>query len=196
MIRISLRVIFCLSLLLINSCSYVWVPDPIDPRLPKYTEKGYNTAGALINGKLWKSTVEYFLIGGAIDVPQVLFFPNQDSLVVNFYGKMDSLSNSTVTVSFLLKNTQVNGWEDMIQLKGEKFTIDGTANKAWVIPGYSFYTVPCPSSATGQLYIKYFKVDSTAGNHGIIMSGTFSLTQNDATCGSYQVTYGRFDYVF
>lgn len=43
--------------LVMNSCSGEFIPDPIDPRLPKYTEEGNNVAGAFINDNTWESVV-------------------------------------------------------------------------------------------------------------------------------------------
>jgi hypothetical protein len=187
---------YFILLVLIESCGAVWVPDPIDPRLPKYTEKGYNTAGAIINGELWKSKAELGF-SGSFDEPSVLFFPNRDSLIINFLGEMDSSNYSRVAFSFLLRNTQVNEWSDLIKLNGKKFTIDGVVNKAWVISNGSYYLPNCATSAFGQLYLRYVALDTSNANQtDLIMSGTFSLTQNDNVCGQYQVTYGRFDYRF
>lgn len=171
------------------ACENIWVPDPIDPRLPKYTEKGYQSAGAFINGSLWKSEVKGGFLKSYSHTPEIECFPEQDSLVITFSGDEIASGRSNVKIRFQLHVSQeISEAKDMVKINGTKFTIDGTVNKA-TISKYPDYI--CTASGEGQLYLKYIG----KANGRSIMAGTFGFTLNDPSCGSLSVTYGRFDYI-
>lgn len=61
-LRFNHSVLRMLVVLFLTSCDAVFVPDPVDPRLPKYTEDGNNVAGALVNGDLWHNYYTNFFL--------------------------------------------------------------------------------------------------------------------------------------
>ena len=74
--------------LMLISCKGVFIDDPLDPRLPKYSESGNNVAGAFINNTTWRSIVRYTLTT-VTDKPLISVFAIHDSLVIHFEGEMD-----------------------------------------------------------------------------------------------------------
>src|SRR6478752_4585042 len=85
LIKISIGV---LAFLLI-ACESLYIPDPIDPRLPKYTDRGNDVGGALVNGRLWKSVVTHDWIYGSQYVPTLHYYSDQDSLDIVFSGYLE-----------------------------------------------------------------------------------------------------------
>lgn len=175
--------IYIVSLLLMTglfSCDGIFVPDPIDPRLPKYTEEGNNVAGAFVDDVFWKSVVGYHF--AVTDRPQMILFPPKDSLVLYFYG---STQDKSATIEFHLKGSKVTQFNDLAAWEGKKILLDGTS-------GRGIYN-DCETSTefrsqTGQFYLKH--VDLVKG----IISGTFGFTAIDKTGKIIKVKSGRFDY--
>src|ERR1035437_590386 len=75
------------SMLALLSCEGLYIPDPIDPRLPKYTENGNDVAGAIINNIYWTS-VERIGFQTTSYKPYIITSAITDSLVIQFSGKM------------------------------------------------------------------------------------------------------------
>ncbi|MEO5976725.1 MAG: hypothetical protein ABIS36_11540 [Chryseolinea sp.] len=172
-----------LVLLSAMSCEPLYIPDPIDPRLPKYTESGNNVAGALINDQLWKSDIEYGWFGGFYE-PDVYYIVNGDSLVIDFRGGMGE--NDYINISFALKGARVTNLGSMLNLAGEKFQLGNGDNTVSIARDSS-----CNQMGTGQVYFRSVKYDSV--NQIITLSGTFGFNIVDSVCGDVDVTYGRFD---
>ena len=90
--------IIALFLLALVSCEGIFIPDPIDPRLPKYTEKGYNAAGAFINKDVWKSVDESSYDFG-FDWSFIMDNPtNEGSLIKNLSNKAKEIPMSGLTM--------------------------------------------------------------------------------------------------
>ncbi|MEO8471913.1 MAG: hypothetical protein ABI477_06955 [Chryseolinea sp.] len=179
----DINIFVVLVLLSAMSCEPLYIPDPIDPRLPKYTESGNNVAGALINDQLWKSDIEYGWFGGFY-APDVYYIVNGDSLVIDFRGGMGE--NDYINISFALKGARVTNLGSMLNLAGEKFKL-GNGDNAVSIARDS----GCNQMGTGQVYFRSVTYDSV--NQIITLSGTFGFNVVDSVCGDVDVTYGRFD---
>lgn len=171
--------------LLALGCEPIYIPDPIDPRLPKYTQSGNNVAGALINDTLWESRFysDPFI---TVDQPTVAYTKDRDTLVFTLLGKMDNDPYSTF-ISFGMRHTGVFNLQSMTQLNDTKYPL-GTAEN-----GARYGSAACMQTAgSGQLYCRSVKYDEE--NHYITLSGTFSFTISDPLCGDKVATYGRFDF--
>lgn len=186
-LRISLLGIFAFSILLM-ACDASWIPDPIDPRLPMYTENGINTAGAIVNGELWRSRVDQQIFGSINATPYVDFTTNKDSLVIIFLG--DSKNLPVREITFTIKNENIQNAADFLKLRGRVIPLDGLQNTVSV---FDYYNDDCNSSGIGQIYFRNVKFGGENGT-SILFSGTFSFIQDDPVCANYDVSYGRFDY--
>jgi hypothetical protein len=175
-------------LLLVDGCS-IWVSDPIDPRLPKYTETGNNVAGALVNGRLWKAALNCELI--ILCDNGVRFESMQNgSLAVIFDGEMDN-EGRAVSFSFNLSSQAFASTADKLFLNDKKFAIDGIFNSVTVNDTHR----PCITNGIGQGQIYFKRVALAEDSNAIIYSGTFGFNiPGSSGCESYAVHYGRFDF--
>jgi hypothetical protein len=179
---ISYMIILWTSFLL-NGCGPLWIPDPVDPRLPKFTETGNNVAGALVNEKIWEARMTCFIDGGCQHRMRLLL--NADSsLTVLLEGSVD---RADMNFNFTIRSQAFLTQSDLPLLDGKKFTIDGEVNT--VVVDDLLRPTPCTPrvSGQGQLYFKSVKQ--------FVYSGTFGFKLNDPSgCGNYEASYGRFDF--
>lgn len=176
-------------MLTLVSCEGLFIPDPIDPRLPKYTENGNNVAGAFINDESWKSVVSYGFMT-ASDKPTIITSDINDSLVILFEG---NILNHYTAIEFHLTGLNIHRFEDLILLKNRKIQLDGLTN-AGVIRYDNSRDYLVSNGGIGQIYIRYVTFNNLSDK--VILSGTFGFTTNDTASGNKEVSYGRFDYVF
>lgn len=171
--------------LFLVACDPIWIPDPINPGLPKYTDTGNNVAGAMVNGKLWRAKLDCFLFGCYEDLS---FEINQNgSLSVQLDGKV---YNDKITFNFNLANQPFLSLTDKLSLNNKKFVIDGNVNTVTIFDISN--TCAVNVSGVGQIYFKHVK---KINEYSINYSGTFGFVLNDPSgCGTYEVFYGRFDY--
>ncbi|TKG91163.1 hypothetical protein EYV94_22420 [Puteibacter caeruleilacunae] len=177
------RLILVVSCFALVACEGIFIPDPIDPRIPKYTETGNDVAGALINDEIWES-VRSFSFPNYTQVSTIHIWPEKDSLEVCFFGETNSRS---ACIGFHLTDLGIQSFNDLKKLEGEKVSLDGEENL-----GYYFEDgVGGNQYGTGQVYFKQVlpKEDS-----GIILSGTFGFTITNGAHKGMNVLYGRFDY--
>jgi len=181
----------------------VFTPDPSDPRLPAYTEKGNEIGGALINNVAWKS--DYFF---GFDNPStypchLLNFASKDSAVVEFIGQCNEGANKGFPISFFIciSNFQIPFIKDIANLSGKTIFLDGHKNKATIRDyGKSINTKKGYfTGGTGELTIKTVKpiegwtLTNSDGisYHPVIMAGTFKFYFASDTVS---VDSGRFDF--
>lgn len=181
-------------LLVAAACEGLFIPDPIDPRLPKYTEQGYNVAGAFVNDEIWESVVSHKiqLVGSLtvpVNEPRLEAWPEKDSLTLTFSG---STGANKTYIEFHLRNLKINEFEDLLQLNGQKIILDGNTNAG-------FYEESLNDSAdkypgVGQVYFKEVRIDSSS--NVLYLSGTFGFSVNRSNNKTLKVSSGRFDYRF
>lgn len=181
------RVLLLLTSVILFSCEGVLVPDPIDPRLPKFTEDGNNVAGAFIDGNKWKSVWKSYIFG-SYTVANMVLKPSDNSLTLGFTGyAKDNLSTSFV---FNLHRINCHTEKDILWLSGKKFILNNGIDSANIEGVYN-----CTYKAAnipGQIYFRSVK---QMYDNGYIISGTFGFTVESSTGKLVEVTYGRFDYV-
>ena len=192
-----------LFLLTIVSCEEVFIPDPIDPRLAKYTEEGYNTAGAIVNQDAWKSVAEYgydlgYLFGAPDrDFPFMKVYNNHDSVVLQFDGQImkgkEVLTNSSII--FHLQDLNIHSFSDLKTLKNRKIQLDGVKNYgAFTRSEYhdpNYFPACSGTAGIGQIYFRNVTFNDSLNR--AIISGTFGFTISNSACGTTEVSYGRFD---
>ncbi|GAA4826965.1 hypothetical protein [Algivirga pacifica] len=171
-------------MILLLACDGTFVPDPIDPRLPKYSESGNETAGAMVNGKVWGSTVTRFLWIESFE-PIVVADPLRDSLFIEFIGYIEE---EQTTIRFHLSEQGITKFDDLENLKGQKITLDGQDNTALI--GTRYYSRNATPRGVGQIFFRFTDLDSTR----LILSGTFGFTTTNASGSTTEVSHGRFDY--
>ena len=191
---IKTSAVLVILFLILNGCDGIFVPDPIDPRIPKYTEDGNNVAGAYINDNIWESVVR---IGFpySYNQPFINVWQESDSLVLRFSGNTADESSS---VEFHLTGLKISKFEDLVTLDGKKIQLDGIKNAGFYIENYT------PSSydnkGIGQIYFKHVSIqDSNVTVEGqtskiVIISGTFGFSFNESNGKTIKVSSGRFDY--
>lgn len=173
--------------LLLASCSGILVPDPIDPRLPKYTEEGNNVAGAFVGEKVWQSIV-YSSFSYTFNEPIISVYSRKDSLSFRFTG---SINSEFSTIEVHLKNHHITKAEDLPALNGLKISLDGVNATAYFIQDYT--PAAFNHKGIGQVYFRSVKRDLTGQQ--IILSGTFGFSTTDSNGNIVKITSGRFDYV-
>ena len=181
------KITFALCMLLCVACEGTFVLDPIDPRLPKYTETGNNVAGAEINGDFWKSVSKSGFMYADLS-HSIAIIPLQDSLSVQFEGVVTY--GDVIDLQFNLKGLNIHKFEDLLLLRGKKIALDGV-QKAGVFIRNTYDTY---KAGIGQIYFKNASINS-AGNV-ITLSGTFGFTVKDGAGKNIEISYGRFDYTF
>jgi len=178
--------LFICIILICNSCTDAFIPDPIDPRLPKYTEDGIGYAGALIENKLWL-TYRVYEGGCQSGSTTIEYYNEKDSLLINMKGDSDS---SLVDLNFSFKSAGIKTSEDLYLLKGRKIQFDGNQNSVSLLKKDT--TLMLQSKSNGQIFFKSVK-DGDYPNQ-VILSGTFGFTITQANGQEIEVSYGRFDF--
>lgn len=176
-------------MLILPACN-TYIPDPIDPRLPKYTENGNNVAGALVDDDNWRSEAGSGLFDNKY-WPMILLDAASDSLHIVFHGS----SSRYQAIEFDISDQGIESFSDLVLLNDRKISLDGVMNSA------SCREFPCMTNATncermagvGQLHIRKVLMESA---HEAVLSGTFGFTATHPTHGHIKVSYGRFDFRF
>jgi len=173
--------------LFVTACEGIFVPDPIDPRIPKYTEEGNNVAGAYIDNNIWESVVK---IGYLNVSDQPLFTVDQEnnSLLLRFSG---STSRKSSSIEFHLKGLNISNFGDLVTLKGQNIQLDGIKNAGYYIENYTPPTYAY--KGIGQLYFRNVRIGNSSSR--IILSGTFGFSIHDPNGKIIKVSSGRFDYI-
>jgi hypothetical protein len=190
-----------LSFVILISCKKKPIkPDPEYPDLPEYSEKGLGVGGLLINDKPWL-TLQPALFG-SIRPFQLFSYPNGDSVVIFFNGhyKDSSIRYQTPqTIFVVIKNLKIVTDNDLIQLNGKSFSLDGNINYGGFSEdhGYSKEGKAVGSITFGKVSensrITYG--DGSPNNpvsHPYIVAGRFEM--NYFTTSNYALKYGRFDF--
>jgi hypothetical protein len=172
--------------LIATACNGIFIPDPIDPRIPKYTEEGNNVAGAFFNDKIWNSVVKAGF-NQVSDRPYITVWSEKDSLSLRLTGRISEESSS---IEFHLKGLKITKFADLLVLNGQKIQLDGINTAGYFIRNYT--PEDYAHKGTGQIYFRNVKTEDTSGK--IILSGTFSLSFIDWNGNILKVTSGRFDY--
>jgi hypothetical protein len=189
-----------LGLSVLGACrKEVVEPDPNNKLLPKYTETGRNTGGAMINGQGWRT----YEAKGLINYRSALVVKaDADSVSVIFDGNMLPLTNppQRQELEFTLRRKSQAPFtlDSLLSLHNRRFGLDGRRHVARMDPygaTYSDY-----AAGRGELYVRRVQklVSSNVTVNGqpytqYVLSGTFHFTAYSRT-DSVRVSEGRFDH--
>lgn len=173
-------------LFIIIGCEGIFIPDPIDPRIPKYTEEGNNVAGAIIDNKIWESvmTIGFPYV---YDQPFIRLWQLNDSLSLRFSG---STAGENSSIEFHLSGLNITKFEDLVALEGHKIQLDGIKNTGYYIENDMPSTYD--NKGIGQIYFRNVRIKNSSSQ--IILSGTFGFSTTGPNGNSTKVSFGRFDY--
>ncbi len=191
-----------ISLLLLGGCNEVYIPDPVELRIAKYSEEGHQVGGAIVNGDSWKTISSRCYLFGGCDASSmhIQAFPDTDSLVVSFLGSMQDgvREGDDLDFQFILKGLSIQDFHDMRQLNGQKYILndqDVWAQIGRFDPYYedSSALTPCNRGQILFRKVKHRVSDNQGSYPGYILAGTFGLEceQNGSLTTIYQ---GRFDF--
>jgi hypothetical protein len=168
-----------------------YIYDPLELKVPKYTEVGRNDAGAIINNDLWTSLREYYFICGFPCNPNnvhcnITTYLNGDSVFIDLEGFMREGVNSQkiYMIRFVLKNNNIQDTTQLSRIKDKKYDLGSVNAQAYLLNSID--------DSTPATYIsKSIKGNLTLGNtkEGIF-SGAFGFDTVDGT----KVHFGRFDF--
>lgn len=189
-----------LIVIILISCKKISIKsDPENPDLPAYSEQGLNVGGILVNDKPWL-TVKLGLFSTARPL-QLFSYPTGDSIVVLLNGNYkDSVLQYQIpkTIFVVIKNIRIVKDNDLVQLNGKSYNLDGVINYGGFSDSYGLNKV---GKSIGN--ISFGKVseisnvtygDGSPNNpikHPYIVSGR--LEMNLFTNSNYSLTNGRFD---
>lgn len=172
------------------SCTKEFIPDPINPELPIYSEEGNSLSGAYVNGNIWRSNTEGTKINSYgvtySYASQIKVWKSKDSLILNFDGRI--LNRESSDIGFSLKNLEINTLDDLLKLNDRKIALNGNDRYGYYQETYKRNTL----RGKGQIYFKSVKKNS----NGITLSGGFGFQTIDSIGNITNITYGRFDYNF
>lgn len=176
-------------------------PDNEDNRLPAYSEKGYDIAGALINNNAWRAERKPFSEVMLVDISK------PDTMVFEMYGKLIGGVGQGDYIDFYIYQTRVdiNSFADLKKLEGKMVSLNGENNYAELkyspkneIPFYN-------KNGTGNLIFKSIReIENVTYNnttseslfhlHPVYISGTFELSFKDSLENQIKINKGRFDF--
>jgi len=180
-LKISWLIIFLFMALV--SCVEL-IPDPVDPRLPIYSESGKKQSGALIDNIPFVAYPNPFFWGNG-SFGSIL---NKGDTILTFDFGLIEKNNPNVSKSifFSLEKLTPEDWEEMKKNFGKKFRLDNHDTKGR-LSSYANDQVIESIAQSGQITVKYIEDLK-------VLAGTFGFTAQDSSGKKYEVRYGRFDY--
>lgn len=191
--RNSIVLIFLLALL--TQCGGEFIPDPLDPRLPRYSEEGKNAAGCFINGDVWRAVQGVGSFKGGTNETLRVNFQSEDSTIHiaidGWRNESDDSLRTYTEIIFALDNREAQ-LESVRELHRKTFLLDGEHNYGQLIQPFAD---TIGTSGTGQITIRRVGLDSvTSSSTHYIIAGTFSFTTTSNSLGRIEIRNGRFDY--
>lgn len=175
------------------SCDYS-ERDIANPRLPRYTDQGANTAGCIINEKVWFDPCYYGFFGTStscdgltVAVDTVLNY-SELSLSGGYYTP-DFEDLESLNIVFRLPSVQIGNISSLRGLLGSELPIDGCSVVADIMRnGESILACGnLETTLTGKIFFR------SGGSDHNAFAGTFGFSAN-SNCGKQDALYGRFDY--
>ena len=176
--------IWLFVLLIITGCTgeETFIPDPVDPRFPVYSEEGVNKAGGILGDNSWRSRARG-LFNDGIGM-RIQSIESQKEIIVSITG---TYLDESLDLAFTLFGFEINTLEEMKLIEGMSFHLDCITNMVSINP-----MLPGTGSCSeGEIIFRHIEVESS---DEVIVSGTFwfDLEQTDGSL--LEMRYGRFDY--
>ncbi|WKN40496.1 hypothetical protein [Tunicatimonas pelagia] len=188
---------FALLSATLSGCGRAFVPDPIDPRLPVYSEEGKRSAGCFINDDVWRSDGGGGTFSSNDDGLWITFQSEDSTIHLTISGELPSNTDSrgeSINVGFTLDNRQLSDdpAESISEIPQKAFVLDGQDNYGYLIRNFDDTVA---TFGAGQLILRRILLDQeTTFNASYIVAGTFSFTATSDSLGLVDVSNGRFDY--
>lgn len=201
--KLKIALALAIAAVLLKACQDPYIPDPVDPRLSRYTGSGENSASAYYKeaGQLlsiWRSSNECLY-----DDPAD---PDGDCIqyisVVSKSGEADTLEiwmkGDRFNLRFVLLNQSAARIDDLEVLSEKTFELNGSQAYAEVINYYDpllpeqyYPDLTFDRSSTGKLFIR--KVSRNSGG-SYVLNGTFGFDVPRKDAPMLSLHSGRFDY--
>lgn len=161
--------------------------SPLDPRLPIFSSKGSNAAGAYVDGYSW--IVKWVKYEG-VDFKVCTDEDEMGTWIILADGYQVLENHSRVVdVGFFLGDMKLGNLYDLTTLQGAEIQLDGITNYGTVI--FHNDQIDTLRYGVGKLFIH--KVEINDNNDAAIFSGTFGFDINFEGL-NHTVYSGRFDY--
>lgn len=172
------------------SCDDSFEADPVDPRLPSYSEIGKNEAGAFINGNPWVARIINTFYGEQGGFLKLRVNDSTHTTYLSISGGYFGYNNDpgvvgTTSIVFKLADYSPKTLNELQTIGAKSFSLDGAINYGSLILQYE----DSLQHGRGNLYIRNVsKIEDE-----LIYSGTFGfeIQTDSSTITVYQ---GRFDY--
>ncbi len=179
---------------LMVACDGEFEPDPVDPRVPRYSEESINAAGALVNDGTWRAVLSSGFLKSADE--NLLIEQDSTGLRLSVEGNIlnGRDSDSSLVVAFYIDDPLAK-FSNLSKLNSLKFDLSGRHRAAVAVGYQALEGDSLCFSSSGQLYVRnarYISESSTRISYQL--SGTFSFTIDQDSCRRFEVTDGRFDY--
>ncbi|WKN40497.1 hypothetical protein [Tunicatimonas pelagia] len=181
-------------IMMLTSCDGEFIPDPIDPRLPRYSEEGKDAAGCFINGKVWRAVRvagDFTFIPPSNDDEQKLrLFLSDSAISISIDGLFVDNFNIGTNIEFEIDNRQTQ-FQSTSELHQQTIMLDGKQSygKAGISDTNRFFDC----RGEGKLMIRYAQPDPDSEGYYTV-AGTFYFTIAADSCEGIEVRNGRFDY--
>ncbi|MEM9832493.1 MAG: hypothetical protein AAF944_17805 [Bacteroidota bacterium] len=188
------RIISIFLIAILSRCGGEFIPDPIDPRLPRYSEEGKDAAGCFINGDVWRAVKTGGGFGRPDETLRINFLPEDSTIQITIDGwrneLIDSLRKSTEII-FILDNRELQ-FESIRRLHRKPFLLDGEQNYGQLVQGFEDTIA---TNGVGKLTVRRANLGTqTSSSINFIVAGTFSFMATSDSLGTIEVKSGRFDY--
>ncbi len=171
-----------------DKCNHiVWIDDDEFAGLPAYTEQGYNTFGAYINGQTFTSNRNEY-------ITQISFQSGDQTLTLSLEPFYARLSPTNIgKLSFTFPYSHINKYTDLRNLQGTKIDLTNNNVEVQVLTNSELSAEQTITVESGELNFQRVQI-LTVDNEVLeaIVSGTFEFNgSNDQLL--LNVTHGRFD---
>ncbi|MCL2597216.1 MAG: hypothetical protein FWD66_06090 [Paludibacter sp.] len=168
----------------------IFIPDEIDPKLPAYTEWGYNAFGAKLDR-------QYFLSTNDLLPCKVLY--KEGLLRFSLIGRYTSTENTRMTLTFCFPLEHISQFSDLVILNDKNYEL--SLSNIIVIVNKIGYTSQTQHETTDTLNIvegilhfrraQMLNIDDEQNR--AILSGTFDFKYLDNNDFPAHFSDGRFD---
>ncbi|QIG88536.1 hypothetical protein G6R40_02160 [Chryseobacterium sp. POL2] len=172
--------LFLLSLLTIGLFTACKDREPDPNVLPQATQSGKNTAGALVDGKVWVATTEFVYPPGTVCEN----FGNKTKIVLDL-RKIKNMGRNSIDIKIIIENLELNKTYELNQNPVSDFNYAIYTNNEGIS-----YSTQLTSDYTGKIKITRIDLQNQ------IVSGTFEFKAIDHNGNVVNITDGRFDKKF
>ena len=183
------------TILFFSACEKNFIAEPVDPRLPAYTEEGENIGGAYINDQPWivenipatfySNTISGMRLQYALD-PEA----SSEKTRITFRHGIILNENRYTEIKFYFKNYRLSNRTELKAVEGTKINLDNQSAWAELILGEQ-QDQDTLLSTNGAFYIR--NVEYVPDREHTIVSGTFGF-EVESGDSLISISSGRYDF--